>query len=170
MQLYGCVVLCYANSVIRWHFSPVDLFQLPGDLTEIKTDRPSFGIFTHQVRKQARIVFGPFSVQKDNTNLAQRSAPHAGFTSMQCIFPSCCRGRTTDAGSIICPSPKDTRPLWEPGWPPSSHSSHLNAFTAPGADCDGSFPRKSARNSRPAPLGALRPFLILKSKSGRRFH
>lgn len=37
----------------------------------------------------------------------------------------------------------------------------------PGADCDGSFPRKSARNSRPAPLGALRPFLILKSKSGR---
>lgn len=32
-----------------------------------------------------------------------------------------------------------------PGWPPSSHSSHLNAF-APGADCDGSFPRKSARN------------------------
>ena len=36
MQLYGCVVLCYANSVIRWHFSPVDLFQLPGDLTEIK--------------------------------------------------------------------------------------------------------------------------------------
>lgn len=55
---------------------------------------------------------------------------------MQCIFPSCCRGRTTDAGSIICPSPKDTRPLWEPGWPPSSHSSHLNAFTAPGADCD----------------------------------
>ena len=65
------------------------------------------------------------------------------------------------------PSPKDTRPLWEPGWPPSSHSSHLNAFTAPGADCDGSFPRKSARNSRPAPLGALRPFLILKSKSGR---
>ena len=116
MQLYGCVVLCYANSVIRWHFSPVDLFQLPGDLTEIKTDRPSFGIFTHQVRKQARIVFGPFSVQKDNTNLAQRSAPHTGFTSMQCIFPSCCRGRTTDAGSIICPSPKDTRPLWEPGW------------------------------------------------------
>lgn len=85
----------------------------------------------------------------------------------QCIFPSCCRGRTTDAGSIICPSPKDARPLWEPGWPPSSHSSHLNAFTAPGADCDGSFPRKSARNSRPAPLGALRPFLILKSKSGR---
>lgn len=167
MQLYGCVVLCYANSVIRWHFSPVDLFQLPGDLTELKTDRPSFGIFTHLVRKQARIVFGPFSVQKDNTNLAQRSAPHAGFTSMQCIFPSCCRGRTTDAGSIICPSPKDTRPLWEPGWPPSSHSSHLNAFTAPGADCDGSFPRKSARNSRPAPLGALRPFLILKSKSGR---
>ena len=152
MQLYGCVVLCYANSVIRWHFSPVDLFQLPGDLTELKTDRPSFGIFTHLVRKQARIVFGPFSVQKDNTNLAQRSAPHAGFTSMQCIFPSCCRGRTTDAGSIICPSPKDTRPLWEPGWPPSSHSSHLNAFTAPGADCDGSFPRKSARNSRPAPL------------------
>lgn len=145
----------------------MDLFQLPGDLTEIKTDRPSFGIFTHQVRKQARIVFGPFSVQKDNTNLAQRSAPHTGFTSMQCIFPSCCRGRTTDAGSIICPSPKDTRPLWEPGWPPSSHSSHLNAFTAPGADCDGSFPRKSARNSRPAPLGALRPFLILKSKSGR---
>ena len=167
MQLYGCVVLCYANSVIRCHFSPVDLFQLPGDLTELKTDRPSFGIFTHQVRKQARIVFGPFSVQKDNTNLAQRSAPHTGFTSMQCIFPSCCRGRTTDAGSIICPSPKDTRPLWEPGWPPSSHSSHLNAFTAPGADCDGSFPRKSARNSRPAPLGALRPFLILKSKSGR---
>ena len=85
----------------------------------------------------------------------------------QCIFPSCCRGRTTDAGSIICPSPKDARPLWEPGWPPSSHSSHLNAFTAPGADCDGSLPRKSARNSRPAPLGALRPFLILKSKSGR---
>ena len=76
-------------------------------------------------------------------------------------------GGATDAGSIICPSPKDTRPLWEPGWPPSSHSSHLNAFTAPGADCDGSFPRKSARNSRPAPLGALRPFLILKSKSGR---
>ena len=111
----------------------MDLFQLPGDLTELKTDRPSFGIFTHLVRKQARIVFGPFSVQKDNTNLAQRSAPHAGFTSMQCIFPS----------------------------------SHLNAFTAPGADCDGSFPRKSARNSRPAPLGALRPFLILKSKSGR---
>ena len=139
----------------------------PWRLDRDKTDRPSFGIFTHLVRKQARIVFGPFSVQKDNTNLAQRSAPHAGFTSMQCIFPSCCRGRTTDAGSIICPSPKDARPLWEPGWPPSSHSSHLNAFTAPGADCDGSFLRKSARNSRPAPLGALRPFLILKGKSGR---
>ena len=97
MQLYGCVVLCYANSVIRWHFSPVDLFQLPGDLTEIKTDRPSFGIFTHQVRKQARIVFGPFSVQKDNTNLAQRSAPHTGFTSitvyLSVLLPGADHGR-----------------------------------------------------------------------------
>ena len=106
MQLYGCVVLCYANSVIRWHFSPVDLFQLPGDLTELKTDRPSFGIFTHLVRKQARIVFGPFSVQKDNTNLAQRSAPHAGFTSMQCIFPSCCRGGPRTPAVSSAPHPR----------------------------------------------------------------
>ena len=164
VQLYGCVVLCYANSVIRWHFSPVDLFQLPGDLTEIKTDRPSFGIFTHQVRKQARIVFGPFSVQRITQTWRRGALPIPVSPVYQCIFPSCCRGRTTDAGSIICPSPKDARPLWEPGWPPSSHSSHLNAFTAPGADCDGSFPRKSARNSRPAPLGALRPFLILKKQ------
>ena len=75
----------------------MDLFQLPGDLTELKTDRPSFGIFTHLVRKQARIVFGPFSVQKDNTNLAQRSAPHTGFTSipvyLSVLLPGADHGR-----------------------------------------------------------------------------
>ena len=111
--------------------------------------------------KTSTNCFRAFFLSKRITQTWRRGAlPHAGFTSMQCIFPSCCRGRTTDAGSIISPSPKDTRPLWEPAGLHPLHSSHLNAFTAPGADCDGSFPRKSARNSRPAPLGALRPFLI----------
>ena len=54
-------------------------------------------ILTHLVRKQARIVFGPFSVQKDNTNLAQRSAPHTGFTSipvyLSVLLPGADHGR-----------------------------------------------------------------------------
>ena len=117
--------------------------------------------------KQARIVFGPFSVQRITQTWRRGALPIPVSPVYQCIFPSCCRGRTTDAGSIICPSPNGRAAAVGARLASILSFQSPHAFTAPGADCDGSFPRKSARNSRPAPLGALRPFLILKSKSGR---